>query len=185
MRRDRRRVFLVLVLPLAACAAEAQSDSAAITADLVQTVGMAESKVTGLAEAMPAELYGWRPAEGVRSVGDVFMHVAADNYYLPALLGVSPPADTGITDDYETVVAFEARALDKDAIIAELRRSFEFRQAAVSDLPAARLSERVDFFGHDVSVQHLAVMSATHLHEHLGQAIAYARTNGIVPPWSQ
>jgi uncharacterized damage-inducible protein DinB len=184
MRRHHRLFCAVLVL-LPACAAESQPRPAAVQDDLAATVAIVEDKVVGLAETMPAELYAWRPGESVRSAGEVFMHIAAENYYLAALLGVTPPAHTGITDDYDTVIAFEARALEKGAIVEELSRSFRFRQSAVTGLPALRLEERVDFFGDEVTVQQLLVMATAHVHEHLGQAIAYARANGIVPPWSQ
>ncbi len=179
-------------LPAAAQSSAAQSSAASastatdLTADLLTDIGQAESKIVGLARAIPAERYGWRPAEGFRSVGEVLMHIAADNYLLPAALGHAADPATGIKgDDYTTAQAFERRQLDKDATIAELERSFAHLKRSLSGTPAARLGDKASLFGHSFTVQQTWIMTATHLHEHLGQLITYARSTGTVPPWSQ
>ena len=171
-------------------AAQSRSDSAShaagLTADLLTDIGQAESKIVGLARAIPADRYGWRPAEGVRSVGEVLLHVAADNYLLPAALGHAADAATGIKgDDYTTAQAFESRQLDKDATIAELERSFAHLKRSLSATPASRLGDKASLFGQSFTVQQTWIMTATHLHEHLGQLIVYARSTGTVPPWSR
>ena len=79
------------------------------------------SRLRDVIGAMSAEQYSWRPGEDVRSVGEVFQHVAADNYLLPAFAGAAPPSATGIkSDDYATVRAYETRAADRATIIADL-----------------------------------------------------------------
>ena len=78
--------------------------------DLLADVTDVETKIVGLAKAMPEASYAWRPMPGVRSVGEAFTHVAADNYFMPAALGVAAPAATGISGtDYKTVEAYEGR----------------------------------------------------------------------------
>jgi uncharacterized damage-inducible protein DinB len=141
----------------------------------------------GLANAMPENTYAWRPGEGVRSVGEVFMHVAADNYLLAAVAaGQAAPAATGIKpEDYGTVQAYERRALDRAAVIRELEASFAFVAAAMDRTADADLGRSVQAFGQSFTLQKLWVMTTTHMHEHLGQSIAYARSNGVVPPWSR
>lgn len=169
----------------------AQHDAAhhaapAIVEALVEDVEQVEEKLIGLAEAIPESSWGWRPGEGVRSVGEVMLHVAADNYFIPAFTGVVPPAATGISGtSYESVQAYEARQLDKAAIIAELRTSFEHLKNVMRAADEAALGTTHEVFGMQMTGLRLWVMAATHLHEHLGQSIAYARSNGVVPPWSR
>lgn len=157
-----------------------------LMADLLADVSEAEQKFMSLARAMPEASYAWAPAQGVRSVGGVFQHVAADNYLLPALLGVDPPAATGIkATSYATVQAYETRKIGRDEVIKDLEVSFGFLKKAMAATPADKLGEKVQFFGQERTRQQVWVLTVTHLHEHLGQAIAYARSNNVVPPWSR
>ena len=159
---------------------------AGVMGDLATDVAQVEEKLVGLARAMPASKQGWRPAPGVRSVGEVFMHVAADNYLMPSAVGIAPDPATGIKPaEYATVTAYENRRVPRDSMLASLQQSFAHLKKAMADTPDARLDERVKFFGQDMSVRQVWVVTTTHLHEHLGQAIAYARTNGVVPPWTR
>jgi uncharacterized damage-inducible protein DinB len=167
-------------------AVTSSSASSSVTADLLTDVGQLEQKMLGLARAIPAEKYEWRPGQGVRAVGEVLMHVAADNYLLPAAMGLPPgEASTGIkADDYNTVLAYERRKLNKDATIAELERSFAYLKKNLSGTPASKLGDKVTMFGQTFTMQQAWILATTHLHEHLGQLIAYARSNGVAPPWS-
>jgi len=159
---------------------------AGLMADLLRDVSEVQEKLVGLANAMPEANYGWRPGQGVRSVGEVFQHVAADNYLIPALLGTAPPASTGIkADNYKTVQDYETRKADRAAIIADLEKSFAHLKKTMGETPAAKLGDEASFFGQKMTLQQAWILATTHLHEHLGQAIAYARSNGIVPPWSR
>lgn len=174
-------VLALLTLPVIPAAAQS-----GLMADLLKDVSEVESKLVGLAKAMPEATYSWAPGEGVRSVGGVFQHVAADNYLLPALLGVAPPAATGIkAAEYPTVQAYETRKVDRATVIADLEASFAHLKKAMMDTPDAKLGEKVKFFGQEQTIQQVWVLTTTHLHEHLGQSIAYARSNGVVPPWSR
>lgn len=169
---------------VAAIPAAAQGPS--VVSDLVQDVTEVEKKLVALANAIPADKWEWRPGTGVRSVGEVFKHVAADNYLIPAAMGHSPDASTGIKgDDYKTAVAFENRKLDRAQTIAELQKSFAFLKQSMESTQAAKLSEQVKLFGAPFTRQRAWVLGTTHLHEHLGQLIAYARSNNVKPPWSQ
>lgn len=138
-------------------------------------------KMVQLAEAMPESSYAWAPMEGVRSVGAVFAHVAGDNYFVPALLGM-PVEGTGVTTtsgikDYE-----DARGT-KAEIVAELQRSFDEMRASMA-ATRTEPDKDVDLRGNTISQGDLWVRAIVHLHEHLGQSIAYARANDVVPPWS-
>lgn len=167
-------------------AAQAAPAAGSVGADLLADIGDVERKFISLAKAIPADKFDWRPGAGVRSVGEVVLHVAADNYLIPAAIGFAPDAKTGIKgDDYKTALAFEQRKLSKDAAIAELEASFGFVKQSLQATTAARMSEQVKLFGQPFTMQRAWILGTTHLHEHLGQLIAYARTNSVKPPWSQ
>jgi uncharacterized damage-inducible protein DinB len=170
---------LTLAQPLAAQTREG------VMGDLIRDIAQVETKVMGLAKAMPAAAHDWRPAKGVRSTGEVFLHIAADNYFLPVLMGMPAPAETGITKEYSTAAAFEKKAMSRDAVVAELEKSFAFLKTSMTATPDAKLDAPLDVFGQKSTTRGLWITTATHLHEHLGQLIAYARSNNVTPPWSK
>lgn len=137
----------------------------------------AQDKLIALAEAMPADKYGWRPGEGVRSVGEVYMHVASANFFLPTFWGAKVPAGVDPRN-------LEKDGADKAKTVAALKQSFDFVHQAINALPDSDLQKPIKIFGHDAVVAEAMMGIATHDHEHLGQAIAYARMNSVVPPWS-
>jgi uncharacterized damage-inducible protein DinB len=137
----------------------------------------AQREILSLAEAVPAEKYSWRPGAGVRSVGEVYMHVASANYFLPTFWGAKMPAGV----DART---FEKDGADKAKTVSTLKASFEFLNQAIDAVPDSDLGRQVTVFGQQATVGEVMFGVATHGHEHLGQSIAYARMNGIVPPWS-
>ena len=159
----------------------AQTD---IRTEIIREIDIAGSKFTGLSATIPAAAYDWRPEEGVRSVREVFLHVIGNNYNLAWYLGAEPPAGSGITQAYATVVALEAERLEPAEITRRLEASFAHLRSAILAMDDAALAEQVNFFGQQRSRLGVLVLIATHLHEHLGQSIAYARSNGVVPPWS-
>ena len=85
--------LLALTLPTQAQTREG------LMGDLLKDIDGLQTKIVGLAKAMPPASYEWRPGKGVRSTGEVFMHVAADNYFMPAAMGTNPPAETGIVGE--------------------------------------------------------------------------------------
>lgn len=154
--------------------------------DLVRDVGQVETKIVGLAKAMPEGTYEWRPSKGVRSTSETLKHVAADNYFLPAAMGISAPEASGINGkDYKTTVAFEKKTMTRDEVIAEVEKSFAFLKASMTSFPEEKLDAPLDVFGQKMTHRALWVSTTTHLHEHLGQLIAYARSNNVTPPWSK
>jgi len=114
------------------------------------------------------------------------MHVVADNYFLPTVWDVAAPAATGIkAGDYPSVQAFEKRAATRAEAVQALRDSFAHLRTSMQGLDDAFLARSLPLFGTQMSGLQVSVLTTTHLHEHLGQLIAYARANGVVPPWSQ
>ncbi len=133
-------------------------------------------KLVALAEAVPAEKYTWRPAEGVRSVSEVYMHVAGGNFYLPSALGAELPP--GLSREIE-------KETDKAKVVAALKDSIAHARKAVEGADLATLGQEVELFGRKMTRADVLLILLSHAHEHLGQAIAYARSNGVAPPWSR
>ncbi len=164
----------------AAPAAPAEPAAPAVPSDLksafLRNWDDVSAKLLSLAEAVPAEKYTWRPAEGVRSVAEVFTHVAGGNYFLPRALGAEMPA--GLSRDMQ-------KETDKTKVVEMLRASIAHARAAVDATSQATLLEEVELFGRKMTRADALLALLSHSHEHLGQAIAYARSNAVVPPWSQ
>jgi uncharacterized damage-inducible protein DinB len=168
-----------LIAPLSAQTREG------VMGELLKDAADVEKKVMDLAKAIPESAYAWRPSPGARSTGEVLQHVAADNYFLPTLLDRPAPKETGITKEYKTAAAFEKRPLSRDAAIAELEKSFAFLRTSMNSTTDAQLNTAMDVFGQKSTARGLWITTVTHLHEHLGQLIAYARSNKVTPPWSK
>lgn len=162
-----------------------QSNAPAVTQALLRDIGGVERKLVALGEAIPEDKFGWRPGEGVRSVSEVLMHVAADNYFMPVAAGLTAPTGTGITADYATAAAWEKQAVTKAQAVQHVRDSFAYLRTSMGGTDQAFLDKTISAFGGRGNGLSWWVMTATHLHEHLGQLIAYARSNNVVPPWSR
>jgi uncharacterized damage-inducible protein DinB len=136
-----------------------------------------QKKFTTLAEAFPADKMTWRPGTGVRSVAEIFMHTAGANYGIPNMMGVKTPAGFNGKD-------FEKTTTDKTKIVQELNKSFESAIAAVQGMTNADFAKPDKKLGPEANDGDVVYILVVHGHEMLGQAIAYARVNGIVPPWT-
>jgi peptidylprolyl isomerase len=142
-----------------------------------------ERQVIALAREIPAEKYGWRPGPGVRSIQEVFLHIAFGNTLQLHLL--ESPTKDALNQEIERNAKAEADPLTKDQVIAKLTESFAAVRKAMDESTAGSLQREIDFFGRKATVRALFIEIDTHIAEHMGQAIAYARMNGIVPPWSK
>ncbi|HKZ77983.1 MAG TPA: DinB family protein [Pyrinomonadaceae bacterium] len=147
----------------------------AFRSELVRQLKDAENKLVALAEAMPQEKYSWRPGEGVRSVSEVFMHVAAGNFLIPESAGIKAPA--GLEANLDKIS-------EKAKVVDLLKRSFQHDRQAFESTTDADLDKTIKLFGSETTVRDLFLRLVTHAHEHLGQSIAYARMNNITPPWT-
>jgi uncharacterized damage-inducible protein DinB len=136
-----------------------------------------QKKFTSLAEAFPADKMTWRPGNGVRSVSEIFLHTAAANYGIPNMMGVKPP------EGFDGK-ALEKSTTDKAKIVAELNKSFDAAIAAVQAMSNADFAKPDKKIGPDANDGDVVYILVVHAHEMLGQAIAYARANGVVPPWT-
>lgn len=144
--------------------------------DFLNQMQDTEKKLEDLAQAMPDSTYGWRPMEGVRSVSEVYIHIAGANYLFPRFFGVKPPE--GLDKDAEKNIT------EKSKVVEYLRTSFDHIRQAVLQTLDDSLNNPTKMFGEETTYRGAIFTAATHMHEHLGQAIAYAQMNRVVPPWT-
>lgn len=170
------KTFL-LCLTLSAAALRAQDPYEGLWQGYDGEWGHVSRQLVALAEAIPAEKYSWRPAEGVRSVSEVYMHIALANFYLLSVTGPKMPAEIKSADMEKTVTV-------KADVIDWLKRSLEAVKTAHAAVKPADLQRKVKVNGRDATVDGMYLRIIVHANEHMGQLVAYARVNGIVPPWS-
>ncbi len=142
--------------------------------NLVYTSG----QVMQLAEAIPADNYSWTPEEGVRSVSGVLTHIVSANYFFGSMLGGTVPEGVNL----QTI---EQDLTEKEEIAAALKSSYDVLIGAIKNLDDAKLGDKVTTPFGEFTVMGLSLIGLGHAHEHLGQLIAYARNNGVTPPWSK
>jgi uncharacterized damage-inducible protein DinB len=178
--------FAVIAGPSTAAKQQAQAPVADKTAPSYDMKAQAildlqqlQKKYVDLATALPAEKYAWRPEAGVRSVSELFLHVAGANYNFPPLMTGTAPAP-GFKRD-----GFEKSTTDKAKIIEQLNQSFGYAIAAVQNMSNADFAKPEKKLGPEANDGDVIYLMVVHSHEHLGQSIAYARMNGITPPWTE
>jgi len=152
-------------------------------ADLLLPFDELRDHVMALAAAVPEEKYAWRPGPGVRSFQEVFLHIALGNRLMLNI--VSGTARDALVKQIEENTQAEKTASAKAQVLDVLRESFAAVRETLANARAGGLSRDVDFFGTATTQRGVLTFIDTHIAEHLGQAIAYARINGIVPPWSK
>jgi len=164
--------FLFSVLPVFG----QNTPASGFRAEFLRQLDEVSSKLIELADAVPAEKYSWRPAEGVRSISEVYVHVASGNYFLMKFIGIDPPVDFNRT--------MEKTIIEKAQVIDAMKKSFMHVRQAVLRTSDSGLEKSVELFGQNTTYRDVFFTAAMHMHEHLGQSIAYARMNGVVPPWT-
>ena len=172
--------LLLAGLPATSAAQDLTPESAAaVKAAFLADIEVMRGKFLGLADAFPEDTYTWRPMEGVRSVSEVLMLIAGEGYaFAPMALG----AETAMT--FPEMQAL-AEITDKAQVIDHLTKGFDHTRDALEAVDPATLVGSRELFGQQRTTPALVLFVAGDMHEHLGQLIAYARTNRIVPPWSR
>jgi uncharacterized damage-inducible protein DinB len=158
---------VALMVPLA------QAQPAGLQAAFAKDAGTLSEKFSGLARVMSGK-YDWRPMQGVRSVADVFNLIVKENGLLAGVLSGTP-----------TNAAAPAPITDPEKMQEALKTSYLNLQKAITALSDSDLQTPVKLFGREMTKQSALMLILEDQHEHLGQSIAYARTNGVVPPWSK
>ena len=172
-----KRITLIALFVVGASLPAVAQDSNFHTSFLA-SYDAATGKVAQLAGAFTEDQYSWRPDEGVRSVSEALMHVAAANFFFASRLGAEMPE--GINPQ-----ELEATVTTKDEAMKVLKMSVEHARKAVASTSEKELAAEVDWFdGSKVSKMQWILLIGDHANEHLGQLIAYARSMDVVPPWS-
>jgi uncharacterized damage-inducible protein DinB len=164
---------LALAVALMMPSARAQAQPTGLQAAFAKDAGTLSDKFTGLARVMSGK-YDWKPGQGVRSVADVFNLIVTENRMLVGVLSGTP--NTG---------AKPAPITDPEKMQEALKASYVDLQKAIAGLSDNDLQAPVKLFGRDMTKQGALMLILEDQHEHLGQSIAYARSNGVVPPWSK
>ena len=133
-------------------------------------------QLVALAEATPEDKFSWRPAPGVRSTSEVYMHIAIANFYLLSVTGPQMPGDLK--------EGMEKSVTAKPDVIRWLKRSLEAVKQAHLAVKPADLQRKVHIEDRDATVDGMYLRIIVHANEHMGQLVAYARMSGVVPPWS-
>ena len=170
--------YVVACTPVPPPVSEGKPASPAYRDEVLTRLSSIEKKVVELADVIPSMNYTWRPADDIRSVSEVCLHIAAANYGLPNYFGTSPPEGFSF-DGYDT------RITDKAEILLDVKESFVHLRNAIEKIGTGQSEEDVKMFGQDMTMRQAIWVTMEHLSEHLGQLIAYARVNGVTPPWSR
>jgi hypothetical protein len=175
--------IVCLAVPSAARAQDAISKegAAVVKASFIADLDTLHTKFIQIAEAFPQDKYTWKPMEGVRSVADVLMLAAFEGYsFIPTSFG-GKAAALGTREE----MAALRMLTDKAKVIDHINKGFAHAKKELEGLDAATLTGKRKVMGKDLAVTDIALAIGGDLHEHLGQMIAYARMNKIVPPWSK
>ena len=174
----KRRVAIVLLLAcLSAPLLRAQKLPEGIWEGYDGEWSHVSEQLIALAEATPPDKFAWRPAPGVRSTSEVYMHIVTANFGLLSVTGPRLPPDFR-TDLEKTVTS-------KPEVIRWLKRSLEaVKQAHLAETPQD-LARKVHIEDRDATVDGIYLRILIHDNEHMGQLVAYARMTGVVPPWSK
>ena len=173
----------VLTAVVAPARAGGQERIDPMAATVAPWLTMIEKSFVGLADAMPAERYGFRPTSGefrdVRTFGEQVKHVACANVaFYNEIEKKTPPegCETGGPSPAKT----------KAEIMTYLRESFAYAGRVLRTMtPANALEAAGGPYGGQSSRLGLATLSIWHASDHYGQLVVYLRMNGIVPPASQ
>jgi len=174
-------ITMVLVNPIFASNVEDHHESPDSTIDpyielILNQVVLMEGRITSLANAIPEEKYSWRPSEGVRSTSEQIAHTIIASYGISAMMGGEMPSH--INWDSEKTLT------KKEDILKELKGSFEAVIKFLKSYDTANYEEIVKTPFGEYSQRAMILIINNHYHEHLGSLITYARSNGVVPPWS-
>lgn len=134
-------------------------------------------KCVDLAQALPSDKLIWRPSPDTRSFAEVFLHVAGERYGILSMMSANPPAGFKARE-------FEKSTTEKDRIVEELNQSLDFASKTINGMSNADFAKLLPKLGPQANEGDVVYILVADAHEHLGQLIAYARQNGIVPPWT-
>ncbi len=173
----------VCVLLIAGVAPGRAQEAKGFRSDLIGQIEYAQKEIMDLENIIPDAKMTWRPTKDVRSISEVYSHIAFGNYLFAKFAGITVPEDISMSSpDDET--KWEKVSTDKKVIHEQLVKSFDVFKNGITHMSDASLENSVEFFGQKMNVRSVLLGSLAHMNQHLGQSIAYARMVGVVPPWT-
>ncbi|KAA6456430.1 DinB family protein [Acidobacteria bacterium AB60] len=163
--------------PAAAAPADPTAPSYDLKAQALVDLEAVNKKCVALVQAIPADKLTWRPAPDTRSFAEVFLHVSAERYGILGMMGATPPAGVKPKE-------LEKSTTDRDRIVEELNHSWDFASKTINGMSNADFAKLLPKLGPQADEGDVVYILVGDAHEHLGQLIAYARQNGITPPWT-
>jgi len=167
--------LLAMLLPALSWAGDAPTG---LRGEILGSMMDAGNKIQELAGAVPDGKFNWKPSKDVRSAGQVYLHVVSANYLLPSMLGKQPPMSM------DELMKLDSQTMEPAKVRQMLKDSYTWAAAVITEVPDSELEAEMDFFGNKITKRAGLLALCMHSHEHLGQAIAYARANNITPPWT-
>jgi uncharacterized damage-inducible protein DinB len=164
----------ILLVVVDSASAEDPPSQPVFVQDYLKQLDFIEGRLLQLEGAMAQDQMSWSPAEDVRSCAQIYLHVAGANYFLASKMGGEMPE--GEMDDSIT---------DKDKIADMIKESYKLVKKLAAEVTEEQLNETVQTPFGEMSRRYFMIALLNHMHEHLGQGIAYARMNGVTPPWSE
>ena len=167
-------LFIFILTAIISFSNSFSQDKPAFVDEFVGQLDYVEGKLLQLEGAMPQDKMSWTPADGVRTTAQIYLHVAEANYFLGTKMGGKMPENE-----------IDMSIADKDKVAEILKASFENAKTLAAKVTAEDLNKTVKTPFGEMTMRNLMISLLNHSHEHLGQGIAYARMNGVVPPWSK
>jgi uncharacterized damage-inducible protein DinB len=177
----RKVVFPIMIVLFVANVSFAGEKMPIFCEEMIGQLDFVEGRLLQLADAVPQGKYNWRPAEGIRSIGEAYLHAAFGNYAFIKFAGHEVPKSANFEMNPQK---WDTATTDKKEIAKIVKTSFADAKKMVRNISEKELNEVIQAFGMEMTKRNFMVTMIGHLHEHLGQSIAYARSNDVVPPWS-
>jgi uncharacterized damage-inducible protein DinB len=135
---------------------------------------ISKGDVMGSVDKIPEDMWSYQPTKDVRTVGQLFAHIADGQYEFCGVASEGQPVDKNI----------EKTAKTRVEIVAALKEAFAYCDRAYTGLTDARAAETVKFFGMTITRLGALDFNTAHNMEHYGNLVTYMRLKGIVPPSS-
>jgi len=136
--------------------------------------GIAKGDILKSMDKIPDNLWSFQPTPDVRTVGQLFAHIA-DGQYEFCSAAEGTPVDKGI----------EKTAKTKAEISAAVKEAFAYCDAQFAKMTDDSAAEPMSFFGHKLARLSIMDFNTAHTMEHYGNLVTYMRIKGIVPPSSE
>jgi uncharacterized damage-inducible protein DinB len=167
--------LLTAVIMFAAVASAQDTPANPLTTVSKNIYAMSKKNILGSVDKIPDEMWSYQPTKEVRTVAQLFAHVADAQY---EFCGVAAEGKSVAKD-------IEKTQKTKAEIVPALKEAFAYCDAAYAKMTDAGAAEMVSFFGMRITILGAMDFNTAHNMEHYGNLVTYMRIKGIVPPSSE